>query len=251
MNGIFMALALLQATMTNPLAPRTVEDYPFQVGENFEYAAKLGIIKLGRASMEVAALDTVRGMEAFRLKFELQGGALGFDINNVLRSWVSTHDFLSRKFEQDFDEDGELKHRVYDIYPDSGFFHERVKDKVEPSVAEPLDDAAFFYFIRFTPLEVGETYRYNRYFRQDKNPVIIRVEKREECTLPGDVKVNCLVLRPIVGETGMFAPKAEARIWLTDDERRIPVRIKSKFIFGTITLELENMVLPQASANQS
>ncbi|MGH7659054.1 MAG: DUF3108 domain-containing protein, partial [Gemmatimonadales bacterium] len=90
-----------------------------------------------------------------------------------------------------------------------------------------------------------------RYFRQDKNPVIIRVEKREDCTLPGEVKAKCLVLRPIVGETGMFAPKAEARIWLTDDERRIPVQIKSKFMFGTITLELENMVLPQASANQS
>ncbi len=242
MNGMLITLALLQAAAA-PQAP-TVPDYPFQVGESFSYSAKLGIIKLGRAAMQVAAMDTLRGQEAFRMRFELEGGTLGFDINNVMRSWVSVQGFRSLKFEQDFDEDGKIRHRVYDIFPDSGLFHERVKDETKASPANPLDDAAFFYFIRFTPLEVGRTYKYDRYFHQDRNPVIVRVEKREKCELPGDVKTQCLVIRPIVGERGMFAPRAEARIWLTDDARRIPVRIKSKFMFGTVTLQLEDMVLP-------
>jgi hypothetical protein len=33
-------------------------------------------------------------------------------------------------------------------------------------------------------------------------------------------------------------------IWLTDDARRLPVQIRSKFPFGTITLRLKAMALP-------
>ncbi len=41
----------------------------------------------------------------------------------------------------------------------------------------------------------------------------------------------------------MFADRAEARLWLTNDVRRIPVQIRSKYSFGTVTLRLENMQL--------
>jgi hypothetical protein len=46
-----------------------------------------------------------------------------------------------------------------------------------------------------------------------------------------DGKKAMLVLNPAVGSDGLFAP-AEARLWLTDDERRIPVQIKSKLPSG-------------------
>jgi hypothetical protein len=39
----------------------------------------------------------------------------------------------------------------------------------------------------------------------------------------------------------MFADRAEARLWITDDARRIPVQIRSKYPFGTVTLKLEKM----------
>jgi hypothetical protein len=40
-------------------------------------------------------------------------------------------------------------------------------------VPEPLDDAAFLYWIRTAPLKVGERYEYRRYFRMERNPVIV------------------------------------------------------------------------------
>ena len=40
-----------------------------------------------------------------------------------------------------------------------------------------------------------------------------------------------------------FADRAEARLWLTNDVRRIPVQIRSKYSFGTVTLRLESMQL--------
>jgi hypothetical protein len=55
-----------------------------------------------------------------------------------------------------------------------------------------------------------------------------------------------VVLHPIINadKNGMFAPRADARIWLTDDARRIPVQIRSKLGFGTVTLKIRSMTIP-------
>jgi hypothetical protein len=39
----------------------------------------------------------------------------------------------------------------------------------------------------------------------------------------------------------MFSPRADARVWLTDDPRRIPVQVRSRQPFGTLTLQLTSM----------
>ena len=118
-----------------------------------------------------------------------------------------------------------------------------------PTPAQPLDDAAFFYFVRMTPLEVGKKYTYNRYFRKENNPVTIEVLKREKMELPDGSKVQCLVLHPTIDTKGLFSKRSETLIWLTDDARRLPVQIRSKFPFGTITLRLKDMVLPSTTTS--
>ena len=79
--------------------------------------------------------------------------------------------------------------------------------------------------------------------RKDKNPVILRVEKEEDMEMPDGTKVRCLVVAPIVGDRGLFAARQEARVWITKDERRIPVQIRTRYPFGTIVLRLEKMTL--------
>ena len=71
--------------------------------------------------------------------------------------------------------------------------------------------------------------------------------KREKLELPDGSTVDCLVLHPVIDTKGMFSKRSETRIWLTDDARRLPVQIRSKFPFGTITLRLRQMVLPPAT----
>jgi len=244
-----MALASLQASSV-AAGPDTAgsprPDYPFQVGETFEYVGKLGMLNLGSASMSVVRLDTVRGVESFVFRFQLVANTIVFKMDDVMHSWTGTRDMVSRRFHQDFDENGKIRRRFYEIFPDSGFFRERQRNEQKPTVAQPLDDAAFFYWLRTTPLEIGRTYDYSRYFQKDKNPVTVRVVEREECELPGDVKTMCVVLHPVItaDKNGMFAPRANARIWLTDDELRIPVQIRSKLGFGTVTLKLRSMTIP-------
>jgi hypothetical protein len=248
--GLTLVLMQAPAAGSQPVAPAPAfASYPFAVGEKLSYSAKLGMLTLGSGTLEVAAVDTVRGVESFRLRFRLQGKTMFYSLDDVLESWVGTADLNSRRFQQDFVENDKAVKRRYEIYPDSGFYREQGQEQVMPTPAEPLDDAAFFYFVRMTPLEVGKKYTYNRYFRKDKNPVTIEVLKREKMELPGGSKVQCLVLHPTIDTKGLFSKRSETQIWLTDDARRLPVQIRSKFPFGTITLRLKDMVLPSTTTS--
>ncbi|HXE58536.1 MAG TPA: DUF3108 domain-containing protein [Gemmatimonadales bacterium] len=252
--GNLLALVVLQtAGAPAPRAPapapppsRTVADYPFAVGETFEYGVKMGMINLGSASMSIVGIDTVRGREAFVFRFALAGGVLGYDINTVLQSWTGVADFVSLRFHKDADEDGKVRKTHFEIFPDSGFSREEGQERVHEAPAAPLDDAAFFYFLRTTPFEVGKTYRYARYFRKERNPLTVRVLKRERIELPDGRKVQCLVLHPVIRAKGILSERSDARFWVTDDSLRIPVQIRTRFPFGTITLRLTEMRLGRA-----
>jgi uncharacterized protein DUF3108 len=235
--------ALLLALLQGPPAP-PAPDYPFAVGETLTYSAKLGLLTLGSGTLQVASIDSVRGYETFRFRFRLTGKTLFYSLDDVLESWVSTETFESHRFVQDFNENDKPKKRTYEIFPDSGYFREVGRDTTYATPDDPLDDAAFFYFVRITPLEVGKTYTFDRYFRKDKNPVTIKVEKREKMELPDGTDVPCLVLHPVIDTKGMFSKRSETRLWLTDDSRRLPVQIRTRFNFGTITLRLKEMVVP-------
>jgi hypothetical protein len=244
-----LLLALAQGGIASP-AP-TPSKYPFAVGETLTYSAKLGMLTLGSGTLQVAAIDSVRGVETFRLRFRLQGKTVFYSLDDVLESWVATDDFESHRFVQDFVENDKAKHRTFEIFPDSGFYREKGRDTTFSSPTSPLDDAAFFYFVRITPLEVGKKYVFDRYFRKEKNPVTVEVVKRERMELPDGSKVNCLVLHPVIQTKGMFSKRSDTRLWLTDDERRLPVQIRSKFPFGTITLRLKEMVVPTVAASDA
>ncbi|HET7041025.1 MAG TPA: DUF3108 domain-containing protein [Gemmatimonadales bacterium] len=227
-----------------PAVHRPLRDrYPFGVGERFSYQVKLGIFSVGRASMEVMSLDSIRGHETFQLRFVLNGRALFFTLDDTLSSWTSTESFLTYRFNQHNNEDGKIRNREYLMWPDSGYYRRvgRRPDTTYDSVHEPLDDVAFFYWVRTLPLEVGKSYTWDRYFIPDRNPVRIRVLKRQDCELPHDVKRRCLLIQPTIKSTGMLSESSDARILLTDDIQRIPVEVKTNFSFGTLTLKLRDV----------
>ena len=95
------------------------------------------------------------------------------------------------------------------------------------------------------PLEVGKRYEYQRYFRPDRNPVIVVVLKRERISVAGK-KFNAIVVRPIIPKgRGIFAEHADARMWLSDDPQRLMLALTSDFSFGTVTLKLKEFTVPE------
>ncbi|HTD70499.1 MAG TPA: DUF3108 domain-containing protein [Gemmatimonadales bacterium] len=214
---------------------------PFTVGERLVYGARYGPFSVGTATMRVAGIDTIRGVEAVHFVFLIDGGALWYHIHQNLESWVGRHDFRSRRFLNQTEEKGKTWERKFEIYPDSGFYREAGRDTTAPTVPDPLDDAAFLYWIRTVPLEIGKRYEYRRYFRPERNPVIVDVLKRERVGVAGK-KWDAIVVRPrIPNGGGIFAEKADARMWLSDDSLRIMLALQSKFSFGQVTLKLKEI----------
>ena len=239
---MLLGLALLAAPLRaqlDSLAPAGGSGV-FEVGETLLYEAKFGFITLGEGLMHVAEIDTVRGAPSAHTIFVLRGGSVIYRLHDRMDSWAGTGDFVSRRFIQDFHEGGGHRYTAFEIFPDSGYYREEGVDSTFPVSAEPLDDLAFFYFVRTVDLEVGETYEFNRYFRPDRNPVVIEVLERDTLDLPAG-RFPCIVVHPVIQGRGILAEGKEARMWLSDDERRLVVQLKVKFSFATITLRLKSI----------
>ncbi len=244
-----VVLALLAATgalgaQDHVCTGNMVSAVPFPVGERLSFNAKYGIFNVGSAAMEVMGIDTVHNVEAVHIRFRISGGALWYHLDQTIESWVGRYDFRSRRFSSVQDERDRHRERQYEIFPDSGFYREVGRDTTFATVLEPLDDAAFLYWIRTVPLDVGKKYEYPRYFRPDRNPVIIEVVRRERVSVAGK-KWRALVVRPKIPQArGIFAEKSETLIWLSDDAQRLVLAIQSKFSFGQVTLKLKDYVVP-------
>ena len=216
----------------------------FPVGERLTYSAKYGLFSVGSAAMEVVGIDTVHNTETVHIRFRISGGALWYHLDQTIESWVGRYDFRSRRFSSIQDERGKHREHRFEIFPDSGFYREVGRDTTFATVLEPLDDAAFLYWIRTVPLEVGKKYEYARYFRPDRNPVIIEVLGRDRVSVAGK-KWRALVVRPKIPQgRGIFAENSETHIWLSDDPQRLVLAIQSNFSFGQITLKLKDYVVP-------
>jgi hypothetical protein len=217
---------------------------PFVVGERLVYQARYGPFSVGEATMQVAGIDTIRGVETVHFVFLIDGGALWYHIHQNLESWVGRNDFHSRRFWNQTAEKGRSWERKFEIYPDSGFYREAGRDSTQPTVTDPLDDAAFLYWIRTVPLELKQRYEYRRYFRPERNPVIVEVLGHDRVGAAGK-KWNTIVVRPrIPNGGGIFAEKADARMWLSDDSLHVMVGLQSNFSFGQVTLKLKEYSAP-------
>jgi hypothetical protein len=214
---------------------------PFGVGERMEFEVRFGRLKVGNAHMEVVALEHLRGRPAWHTAFWVQGGNFLYRVNDVYESWIDARTLSSLRFVQELDEGGKNTTRKFEIYPERAVFIQTNKKewKEEKSVSNPLDDGSFLYFIRTIPLVVGQTYDFNRYFRPDRNPVRIKVLRKERIRVPAG-SFDAIVLQPVIKTKGIFSENGHAEIWLSDDDRRIMLQLKSRLSFGSLNLFLKS-----------
>jgi hypothetical protein len=147
----------------------------------------------------------------------------------------------SLRFVQELEEGGKDTERRFEIYPERAVFVQTSKKPPteERSVSQPLDDGSFLYFVRTIPLVVGQTYDFNRYFRPDRNPVRIRVLRKERIRVPAG-SFDAIVIQPVIKTKGIFSENGHAEIWLSDDDRHIMLQLKSKLSFGSLNLYLKS-----------
>jgi hypothetical protein len=214
---------------------------PFGVGERLDYEVRFGGIRVGAGFMEVSKMDSVRGREAWHTSFGIRGGLAFFRVNDRYESWFDTRSLASLRYHQQIDEGSYERESQFEIFPERRVFVD-AKGAEQPTVEDPLDDGSFLYFLRTIPLEVGKEYTFNRYFRVDRNPVRIKVLRRDRVPVPAGT-FDAIVVQPIINTKGIFSENGRAEVWLSDDEHRIVLQVKSRFSRFSLNLYLKSFRL--------
>ena len=213
-------------------------DVPWRVGERSQYEVRFGKLKVGSGSIEVVQLDNVRGREAWHTRFRVTGGTFFYKVNDVLESWFDARTLASLRFVKDQEEGRSDREVHYEIFPERTVYREADGEE-QPSVAQPLDDGSFLFFVRTLPLKVGDVYELHRYFKPDRNPVRIRVLRREKVKVPAGT-FDAIVVQPTFKTKGIFSENGRAEVWLSDDDRRVVLQMKSSLSFGSLNMYLKS-----------
>jgi hypothetical protein len=238
LRRVLAALALL--CLASPAAAQSGsrKPVPFDVGERLDYEVRFGSLRVGRASMAVEGLQEVRGREVWHTVFTVRGGTFFYRVDDRYESWIDSHTGNSLRYRQDQHEGSRDVERNFEIYPDRAVFSYNDGPE-QPSVHDPLDDGSFLYFLRTIPLTVGESYSFERYFRPDRNPVTIRVLRRERIRVPAG-EFDAIVIQPIIKSKGLFSENGHAEVWLSDDADHIMLQMKSGLKIGSLNLYLRS-----------
>jgi hypothetical protein len=112
----------------------------------------------------------------------------------------------------------------------------------------PLDELSFMYFLRTLALPADTTYRFDRHFDAARNPTTVRVVKREALTT-GAGAFQTVLLEMRVKDERRYRGEGVIRISLTDDVRRLPLRIESQMpVIGSAVLTLDSYTGPATPA---
>jgi hypothetical protein len=248
-----LAIALISAAPLGAQAamPATFEltpgARPFAPGEKLTYAVKVGPLGKGTAVAEIVGVDTVRGQQVFHSVFRITGSLLMFKVRDLYESWFDPNTLVSLRYHQDIDQGPYERNRTYEIFPGEKYLDANKKEF--ETVDKPLDDGAFLYFLRTIPLEVGQTYTWNRYFKPDRNPVRVTVVRRERITVPAG-EFDAIVLQPKIKAKGIFAEQANAEVWIADDDTRMMLQMKTKLPFGSVQFQLRSREMSRPIANR-
>ena len=242
-KSIGLALVLALPVSAQDSTKATHARVPFGVGERLEYQVKFGKLSVGSGAMEVLAMDTVRGKDVWHTLFNLRGGIPFYHVNDKYESWFDVSTLASLRYLQDIDEGSYEPKRHYEIFPDRREYIETNKEgkskDPQESVEHPLDEGSFIYFLRTIPLRPGLDTSFNDYFKASANPVRLKVSPQLDTIDTGIGRFAALVVQPIF-ESKLFSEGGHAEIWLSNDENRILLQLKSKVSFGSLNLYVKS-----------
>jgi hypothetical protein len=112
------------------------------------------------------------------------------------------------------------------------------KDRREVAIHEDVfDPLSVLYYVRTLNLETRKSVFMDIFDSKKLWNVEVQVLRKERIsTVLGDV--DTVVIKPLMKSEGIFNRKGEMFIWLTDDKKRIPVRMQTKVAVGSITATL-------------
>ncbi len=221
---------------------RTLTNTAFKPGEVLKFRIHYGFVNAGEATLEVKSdLKTFGGRECYH--FIGTGKSVGafdwfFKVRDRYESVVDKQALIPWLFTRRVNEGG------YIINQNVSFNHytDSVKsDKATISVPDNTQDiiSAFYYArtLDFTNAKDGDIYQIPGYLDDAIFPMSVKFIGREvvECDKG---KFKCIKLRPMLQEGRVFREQEDMVIWVSDDLNKIPVKVETKIMVGSIKMDL-------------
>ena len=100
-----------------------------------------------------------------------------------------------------------------------------------------FDPLSSFYYVRTLKTDVGKSIYVDVLDNKKLWNVEVQVIRKERI----DTKLgsfDTIVIRPLLKSEGIFNKRGDMYIWLTDDEKRVPVKMQTKVAVGRVTATL-------------
>jgi len=101
------------------------------------------------------------------------------------------------------------------------------------------DSLSAIFYAASQPMTVGQSFQMPLGDTMKTIPVTMKVEGREEVNTPAGA-FQTLRVEP-TADAGVVKNRGNIWIWFTDDDRRMPVQMRARFFWGTITFRLTSV----------
>jgi hypothetical protein len=222
---------------------RKQKNTAFKEGEKLTFDVKYGFVTAGIATMQIPKIKRISGRDAYHVNFEVNT-VPSFDIFYKVRdryeTYIDVEGIFPWRFEQHIRE-GKYSRDF------SAFFDQR-KGKAKTRDGEydipkyVLDIVSAFYYARtldYSNLNVDDRIPLQNFYKNKVYDLDVKYLGRETIEVPAG-KFDCIIVEPLVKEGGLFKNEGSIIIWLTDDEVKMPVRVKTKVVVGAIDADLTN-----------
>lgn len=236
LNLLFITVAIGQESEF-----RKLENNAFVVGEKLTFDVKYGFVTAGIAEMAIPKIKKISGRDVYNITFKVNT-VPSFDIFYKVRDRYETYldyeGLFPWRFEQHIREGGYSR----DF---SAFFDQRrgVAKTSEGSyeIPENVNDiVSAFYLVRtydFTNLKPGDRFHLENFYKDKVYPLDVVYLGKETISVDAG-EFDCIIVEPLVEEGGLFKSEGNIIVWLSDDELKIPVKVKTKVVIGSIDAEL-------------
>lgn len=220
---------------------KKVENRAFRTGEKLTFDVKYGFVTAGIAEMAIPKVVKITGRDAYNVTFKVSSVPT-FDafykVRDRYETFIDVEGIFPWRFEQHIREGGYSR----DF---SAFFDQR-KGKAKTSEGAydipPLvnDIISAFYIARtfdYSKMKSGDRFKLQNFYKDKTYPLDVIYRGKETVSVEAGT-FDCIIVEPLVQEGGLFKSEGTIVIWLSDDILKIPVKVKTKVIIGSIDVEL-------------
>lgn len=223
---------------------RQIENKAFTVGERLQFSIGWEFIDAGTAVLSVEEIQDWNGRPTYYVTATTASNAFFsalYRVRNKLETYIDATGIYPVRYVKKTSEGGYKRNFAVDFDHAAGTASIVDADSGNKVITVPQyvqDIISAFYFVRTLALEDGKDVELSTFDNGRWKTVKVNVVKREKISVDAG-EFDCIVVRTPIGP---FNNKSDLNIWLTDDERRIPVLMKSKIAVGSVRAELEKMV---------